>query len=193
MAGVHPPTKMNATVGVFSLHRGCRLARTPPLPDERIPTTPNVQLLPGIQSLSSSDADGSLSGFRQVDCSLRLRIDEALSSYREDDGDWYDAWHTHQPCSSSRRATLISHLYNHCEPAPEFLDRSFHRSPCLEVRPAQPAPDRQMTHFVVEPWSSERIGTRAPWQATSTARGTSSACKKGLASSPTVPRRRIST
>ena len=28
MAGVHPPTKMNATVGVFSLHRGCRLART---------------------------------------------------------------------------------------------------------------------------------------------------------------------
>ena len=100
-----------------------------PPPDERVPTTPTVQLPPGIQLPPNSDADASLLGFRQVDCSLRLRIDEALSTYGDDDEDWRDAWRTHQPCSSSRRATLISQLYNDCEPAPEFLDRSPGRSP----------------------------------------------------------------
>ena len=103
-------------------------------PDERIPTTPIVHLPPGIQSPPASDADGSLTAFRRVDCPLRLRIDEALSFCREDDRDWSDAWRTHQPCSSSRRATLISHLCTDCEPAPEFLDLSprWSPSPALE-------------------------------------------------------------
>ena len=68
---------------------------------------------------------------------LRLRIDEALSVWREDDSDWWDAWRTHKSCSASRRATLISHLYNDCEPAPEFLDQSPRRSPGPAVQPDQ--------------------------------------------------------
>ena len=51
-----------------------------------------------------------------------------FSTFRDDDKDWRDAWHTRQPCSSSRRATLISHLHNDCEPAAEFLDRLPRRS-----------------------------------------------------------------
>ena len=82
--------------------------------------TPNVQLPPGIQS-PPADADGSLTGFRRVDCPLRFRIVEALSSYREDHRDWCGAWRTHQSCSSSRRATLIPHLFTDCEPTPEFF------------------------------------------------------------------------
>ena len=45
---------------------------------------------------------------------------------------------THLTCSSSRRATLISHLYNDCEPDPEFLDRSPRRSPGLALKSDQP-------------------------------------------------------
>ena len=56
-----------------------------PPPDERIPTSPNFLLPPGIQSPSVSDADGSLTGLRRVECPLWLRIDDAFSSYREDD------------------------------------------------------------------------------------------------------------
>ena len=100
-----------------------------PPPDDRMPTTPAVHLPPGIQSPPASDADGSLTGFCSVDCPLRLRVDEALSSYRENDRDWSDAWHTHQSCSSSRHATLISHLFADCEPAPEFSGQSPRGSP----------------------------------------------------------------
>ena len=50
------------------------------------------------QERPASDADGSLSGFRQVDCPLRLRFDEALSTYRDDDGD------------SRARGALTSHV-----------------------------------------------------------------------------------
>ena len=39
-----------------------------PYPEDRIPTTPIVHLPPGIQSPPASDADGSLTGFRPVDC-----------------------------------------------------------------------------------------------------------------------------
>ena len=57
-AAVHPPTRMNATVGIASLHRGCLQALQPlPHHDERIPTTPNVQLPPGISSPPASDVD----------------------------------------------------------------------------------------------------------------------------------------
>ena len=57
----------------------------PPPPDERIPTTPNVHPPHGISSPPAAEADGSLTGFRRVDCPLRLRTDDAFSSYREDD------------------------------------------------------------------------------------------------------------
>ena len=77
----------------------------------------------------ASDADGSLTSFRRVDCPSMLRTDVAFSSCREDDRDWSDAWRYHQSCSSSRRATLISHLFYDLEPTPEFLDRSPRRSP----------------------------------------------------------------
>ena len=86
----------------------------PPPPDERIPTTPNVQLPPGISSPPTSDVEGSLSGFRQVDCPFRLRADDAFSSYRQDDSNWKDARRSHLSCPSSRRATLISQLFNNC-------------------------------------------------------------------------------
>ena len=84
---------------------------------------------------AETDAVSSLTGFRPVDCHLRLRVDDALSSYREDDMDWSDAWHTHQSCSSSRHATLISHLFAGCEPAPEFLSQSNRRCPGPALHP----------------------------------------------------------
>ena len=63
-----------------------------PHPNSRIPTTSPVSLPPGSQSPSVSDADSSFAGFRRVDCLMRLRVDDAFSSYREDDSDWDDAW-----------------------------------------------------------------------------------------------------
>ena len=50
------------------------------------------------------------------------------------------ARHTRQPCSSSRRATLTSHLFNECEPIPEFLDRVLRRSPSPALMTDQPNP-----------------------------------------------------
>ena len=82
-------------------------SQPPPPPDDRVPTTPPVSLPPGFQSPPGSDADSSLTGFRRVVCPLRLRIDEALSSYREDDRDRSDAWRTQQSCSASRHAVLV--------------------------------------------------------------------------------------
>ena len=105
--------RMGSSSDEDETYNRCRVAKPwvssssqlPPPPDERIPTT---------------DAYGSLTGFRRVDCPLRFRIVEALSSYREDHRDWCGAWRTHQSCSSSRRAILISHLFTDCEPTPEF-------------------------------------------------------------------------
>ena len=116
-----------------------------PPPDVRIPTTQNVQPPPSISSSPASDAFGSLTGFRRVYGPLRLRTDDAFSSYREDDSKWNDAWRSHQSCSCSRRATLISHLFNDCEPTPEFLER------LALIRSAQPAADWKVADLVVEP------------------------------------------
>ena len=99
-------------------------SQPPPPPDDRVPTTPPVSLPPGFQSPPVSDADSTLTGFRAVDCPLRLRVDDAFACYREDDRDWMDAWRTQQSCSVSRHAALISHLFSDREPAPEFLDQS---------------------------------------------------------------------
>ena len=70
------------------LHLGSRLAAPP---DSRLPTTPPVSLLPGLWPCAC-DADSSLAGFRAVECTLRFRVEDACSCYREDDSDWVDAW-----------------------------------------------------------------------------------------------------
>ena len=135
MAGVHPATRMNVTVGVVSLRRGCLDVRSfRRRPDEPIPTTPNVQLPPGISSLPTSDVDGSLFGFRWVDCSLRLRADDAFSSCREDDSNWVDAWCIQQSCQASRRVTF----FNDCEPTAEFWTVCSGGLPCLPLKSDQP-------------------------------------------------------
>ena len=111
-------------------------SQPPPSPDG-VPTTPPARLPPGFQSPPVSDADGSLTGLRQVDCPLRLRVDEAFASYREDDRDGNDAWGTEQSCSASRHVTLISHLFADREPAPEFMEQSPRRFPGPALRSDQ--------------------------------------------------------
>ena len=139
MAGVHPSTRMNLTVGVVSLRRGCLHVRSHlRRPDERIPTTPNVQLPPSISSLPTSDVDGPLSGFRQVDCSLRLRADDAFSSYREDDIRSVDAWRIQQSCQASRRDTLHFSPFQRLRAYCRVLDRLFRRSPVPALKSDQP-------------------------------------------------------
>ena len=139
MAGVHPSTRMNVTVGVVSLRRGCLHVRSHlRRPDERIPTTTNVQLPPGISSLPTSDVDGPLSGFRQVDCSLRLRADDAFSSYREDDISSVDGWRIQQSCQASRRDTLHFSPFRRLRAYCRVLDRLFRRSPVPALKSDQP-------------------------------------------------------
>ena len=77
--------------------------------------------LPAFSRSPASDADGSLSGFRQVDCPLRLRMDEALPSYREDDGDWCDHGALTSHVLQAGGPLSFFHLHNDCEPAPEFF------------------------------------------------------------------------
>ena len=69
------------------------------------------------------------------------------------DKDWQDAWRIHQPCSSSRRATLTFHLFHDFEPTAEFLDRLPHRSPGLALRTDQSdrRPTDQVADLVVAP------------------------------------------
>ena len=68
------------------------------------------------------------SGFRSVDCPLRLRVDDALACLHEDDKDWFDEWRTQLSCWASRHATLVTHLFPDQEPPPEFLKKSPRRS-----------------------------------------------------------------
>ena len=77
----------------------------------------------------ASDVDSALSGFRSVDCPLRLRVDDAFACLREDDKDWVGGWRTQFSCPTSRHATLVAHLYADQEPSPEFLQQSPRRSP----------------------------------------------------------------
>ena len=95
-----------------------------PPPDVRVPTTLPVSLPPGFQSPLASDAHSSLTGYRPVDCPLRLRVDEALLSNREDERNWSDAWRTQQSCSARRHATLMSHLFDDRELPSSWISRS---------------------------------------------------------------------
>ena len=72
---------------------GCRaFPPPPPPPDRSVPTTPVVSLPPSFQSPPASDADCNLAGFRAVDCTVWLRVDDAFACCREDDSVWFDAW-----------------------------------------------------------------------------------------------------
>ena len=127
-----------------------------------------VILSRGFRSPPASDAACSLAGFRTVDCPLRLRVDDALACYREDDSDWMDAWCVRHYCMASRHATLISHLDR--EPAPEFLEQSPRRSAGQALRPAIDVTRTSYTSSRGILDLSEDL-TRACWQRTSMARG----------------------
>ena len=107
-----------------------------PPPDDWVPTPPGT-LPPGFQLSPVSDANSTLTGFRAVDCPLRLRVDDVFVCYCEDDRDWMDAWRTQQSFSASRHATLFSDLYADREPAPDFLDQSLRRAGGLALRSDQ--------------------------------------------------------
>ena len=117
-------------------------------PDSRVPTTPPVSLLPAFQSPSAFDADSSLAGFRAVDCTLRLRVEDASSCYREDDSDWVGAWRVQLSCPVSSRDTCLAHQYPNQEPAPIHSQPPSHRlsSPALRLdqRNKRPSDKLQM-------------------------------------------------
>ena len=124
MDGVLHPRKVRTSRAVAPAasdcpHRGCLEVHTFLRPDVRVPTTPLVSLPPGRQSPPGSDVDSSLSGFRSVDCPLRLRV-MAFACLREDDKDWIDGWRTQLSSSATRHA----HLYTYQEPAPKLLQQS---------------------------------------------------------------------
>ena len=64
-----------------------------------------------VSSRPAPDADRSFAGFRPVDCSLPLHVDDAFSTYRDDDSDSTDAWLAQPSCPASRRETLLAHRY----------------------------------------------------------------------------------
>ena len=100
-------TRLRAALDFTTLSRpAISNSPPPPPPDSRTPTTPPVSLPPGIQKPSASDADLSFAGFRPVDCSLPLRVDDAFSIYRND-SDWADAWQVGPSCLAGRRDTLF--------------------------------------------------------------------------------------
>ena len=76
-----------------------------------------VRLPPGIHKPSAFDADLSFAGFRAVDCSLPLRVDDAFSTYRND-SDWADVWQAGPSCLASRRDTSLAYFYSEREPGP---------------------------------------------------------------------------
>ena len=134
-------------------------SQPPPPPDDRVPTTPPVSLPQGFQSPLASDADSSLAGFRPVAGPLRLRVDDAFSSYQEDGSDWVDAWRTQLSCSACRHAALVSHLYADREPAPEFLEQSLRRSPGPALGSDQRSRRLTDARPLLEPWTCTRLGS----------------------------------
>ena len=128
-----------------------------------------------------------MSSFRRVNCPLRLRTDDAFSSYREDDSNWSDAWRT--PAG----ATLSFLTFNDCEPTPEFLDGSLRRSLGPALKSDQPSQQRTEKLQVLS-WNPRRARGSDPihWPRTSTARGKLIAFKRALASSPITQWRRTS-
>ena len=165
----------------------CSSLPSPP-PDDRAPTTLLVSLPPGFQSPPVSDADSTLTGFRAVDCPLRLRVDDASACYRQDDRDWMDAWRVQQSCLASGHTTPSSHLYADQESALEFFVRTrlSARTSGIDVR-------QTSYRFFPGILALREDLTRTCWPRTSMARGMLSAYKGEQASSPTVPWRRTST
>ena len=90
-----------------------------------------------IQSTPPSDADSSFAGCRAVDCPMRLRVEDAFSCCREDDSDWFDAWHLKLSCMASRRETLLAHPFQEHEPGPKHSQPPSHRAAGPALRPDQ--------------------------------------------------------
>ena len=104
------------------------------------PTSPPVCLPPGFQSPSVSYADSTLTGFRAVDCPLRLRVDDGFACYREDDRDWMNSWRTQQSCSASRHATPHFSPLRRSGTGSRIVPSSFFWT-CSSFGSAQPASD----------------------------------------------------
>ena len=117
-------------------------------PDVRIPTTPQVQLHPRIQSPPFSDVDCSLAGFCTVDCPPRRR--QGLARRHSYSPAMLVKLTCHPHFSTFQRVRAHSRV-----PGPRTSPFS---QSCLDDRPAQPASDRQVAYFVEEPLSSEIIG-----------------------------------
>ena len=95
----------------------------PSPPDSRIPTTPPVSLPPGILAPPASDFGGTLTGFRPVDCPVRLRVDDAFSCLREDDEGWVDGGRSQLSCSDRLPWSPT------CTPPASRLQRFLKKSP----------------------------------------------------------------
>ena len=129
----------------------------------RIPTTPPVSLPPGILAPPASDIGGTLTGFRAVDCPVRLRVDYAFSCLREDDEGWVDGWRSQLSWSASRQATLVSDLYSAREPHPEKQKKSPRHSHEKDLGSDQHSwrPTDKLQTLFLEPWSSTWLNQRA--------------------------------
>ena len=58
-------------------------------------------------------------GFAAVECSMRLRVHEVFSLYREDDSNLFDAWRVQKSSPASRETTLKAHTCPGREPKPD--------------------------------------------------------------------------
>ena len=87
---------------------------------------------------------------------LRQMLSSLLASSHHQLPTQIAVWLDLAPCSTSRRATHTSHLFNDCEPTAEFLDRLLRRSPgpALRVGQSDQTCHRQVANFVVEPRTS---------------------------------------
>ena len=90
----------------------------PSPPDSRIPTTSPVSLPAGILAPPASDFGGTLTGFRAVDCPVRLRVD--------DEG-WVDGGRSQLSCSASIADRLP--WSPTCTPPASHLQRFLKKSP----------------------------------------------------------------
>ena len=127
-------------------------SQPPPPPDEHIPTTPNVQLPPCIQSPSASDADGSFTGFRRVDCPLgsALMMPAPCTLKTMGVGVTHGAPTSHVLQAGAPLSFLTCTTTMSRRPSCWIVRPSILRAP-PSVRPAQPVSDRQAPDPLLEP------------------------------------------
>ena len=131
-----------------------------PLPhhDERIPTTPNVQLPPGISSPPASDVDCPASVLSTALCDFVPTMRSHRIVRTTATGVTPGA-----PISlaSPAGAPLSFLLFNDCEPTPEFLYGSPRRSPGPALKSDQPS-QRQTEKLQVLSWNPGRARGSGP-------------------------------